>query len=150
MLAEKTESEDRVLLVSQDHDYAQMITKKIHWWNPKHNMIYKDGLNYSFEVYHSLVGDCGDHVKGISRFRKTRAMQLAEQYKTVQELLNEESEFEEHSELLMKNAKLLNVYFVQGLSFSENDQDHRKVYRFCKHYELNQIWNRYKTLNGLD
>lgn len=131
--------EDKVLLVSKDHDFKQLIDSQVHLLGYK-DELFSNGIDYSFIVYHSLVGDRTDNIKGVPYFRKNRAMELARQYKNVEELLLlcRDKDIAANEDLVLENSRLLSLRYVDVDLFWP-DMVFAKVKKFCDFFELKSL-----------
>jgi len=156
-LANTLDRSERILLVSRDHDYRQIVdlvgSDKVYLLVPgsgaKDGTLIYEPLGYNFIVYHALTGDSADNIKGIPRFKKDKAMELASKYDSVDSLLDNESDekISKFSELLKENASLLSFIEDRSIIIRLPKTDNEALKEFCEVFGLKKF---YKTNFGTE
>lgn len=114
--------EDKVLVVSSDKDFNQLLTQKgVKIYNPRKDELItkvncKELFGYSPEEtvdYLSMVGDGSDDIKGIPGVGPVRARKILDEYGTWDEYAKHHNQTS-HIEIMEKNRALIDLRFFQN------------------------------------
>lgn len=153
------QSKNKVLIVSSDKDFNQLISKRVTIFNPNKDERVnlrncKELFGYEPEEtadYLSLVGDTSDDIPGFKGIGPVKARQFLDKFGTIEESFgtgywkNEK----EAKALYLRNKLLINLqYFIEKfpmklaelpLVISGKDPCYAKYTRICKKYSLNSM-----------
>jgi 5'-3' exonuclease len=108
-----------ILLVSEDHDWEQMVKPGTGLWKPRSKSLLVGEMAYSFEVYHTLRGDPTDHIGVSGVCDDVRALELAAIYPTVEDLLKGEVSMKTHADALRLRSKLVRLYDCDWVRYED-------------------------------
>lgn len=161
LAAQNFSKNHKVVIISGDKDFNQLISKNISVYNVQKGIIYrkdnlKDYVGYSPKQcldYLSLCGDKSDNIPGYPGIGPKRAMQILDKYGSVRKYLKSADQFgkidnKKLTELMLLNRKLIGLIyfyrkFLKGTTLpylsgglSMNEEALRKQ---CKIYEINSF-----------
>lgn len=151
-LAIKTYKTEKVILVSSDKDFNQLLNKNVRIYSPRKDEIIrlencKEIFGYhSHETvdYLSMVGDTSDDIPGIPGIGPVKARKILDEYGNLSEYLKHHHQTS-HVEIIERNNKLINLFwFVQNVpleklpmkNYKSNEIKLKKFYDVCKEYSL--------------
>lgn len=124
----------KVILVSRDHDWLQLVDENVSWFNPVDNetvtnLHFNEYTGYEhahqFVSEKCLIGDSSDNIGGVDGIGKKAAPLILNHYGSVENMLNQlEGKDSTWSPPIIE----LNRYRKKMLAFAEKDSDGRKIY----------------------
>lgn len=142
----------RVLLISEDKDWLQMVRPGVHLYKPRTKQLVTEPLDFSFEVYHCFAGDAADVIKPVTGFSKAEVMGLAMTYKTMSDVMKEAKEHPGkidvnidllllNEEKLMENSRMLKLYHIEDLDikFNREEPEYAKLFALLESYEFKKL-----------
>ena len=148
---------DKVILVSSDKDFNQLLNKNVRIYNPrKEEMIRvencKDIYNYhSHETvqYLAMVGDTSDDIKGFPGIGQVKARNILDTYGSIDKYLDSDQKFrKKYQEVWDRNRKLIDLFwFISHVElkqlpikkYSNNIIKIKKFKEVCIEYSLSSF-----------
>lgn len=130
----------KVLLVSRDHDWLQLVDKNVSWFNPVYNetvnsSLFKEYTGYKeatqFVAEKCLVGDTSDNINGVMGIGAKAAPLILNHYKHPSFMI---CEIQAAGDSWIPPIKELNRYRNKLTAFAANDSDGQKI--FNRNYRL--------------
>lgn len=125
-VAKKKFPNQSILVISEDKDWEQLISPTVHMWKPRNKVLVSKPLDYSFEIFHSFLGDSVDDVKvSKSGLSKAEVVEIALEFKTVDDLLKHMKKHPKHpmaervlktEKKLKRNSELVKLYFMDKVA----------------------------------
>lgn len=151
-LAIKTYREQKIIIVSSDKDFNQLLSKNLRIFNPRKDEIVrlencKDLYGYhSHETvsYLAMVGDKSDDIPGFPGIGPVKARKILDEG-TIHRFLEDESNREKYLDVWERNRKLIDLFWFVGnvklskLPMKEYKSPELKLRKFqdvCKEYSL--------------
>lgn len=151
-LAIKTYREQKIIIVSSDKDFNQLLSKNLRIFNPRKDEIVrlencKDLYGYhSHETvsYLAMVGDKSDDIPGFPGIGPVKARKILDEG-TIHKFLEDEGNREKYLEVWERNRKLIDLFWFVGnvklekLPIKEYKSTELKLRKFqdvCKEYSL--------------
>lgn len=150
---------NKILIVSSDKDFNQLISKRITIFNP--NKDERVNLRNCKELfgyepsetadYLSLVGDTSDDIPGFKGIGPVKARQFLDKFSTIEDSFGTGywKDEKEAKELWLRNKLLIDLqYFIEKnpmkleelpLTSSSKEPCYAKYTRICKKYSLNSM-----------
>lgn len=151
-LAIKIYREQKIIIVSSDKDFNQLLSKNLRIFNPRKDEIVrlencKDLYGYhSHETvsYLAMVGDKSDDIPGFPGIGPVKARKILDEG-TIHKFLEDEGNREKYLEVWERNRKLIDLFWFVGnvklekLPIKEYKSTELKLRKFqdvCKEYSL--------------
>lgn len=110
---------EKIIIVSRDKDFHQLVSKQVHVWNPHEDKMFKflnkDGLNPKESLdYLILDGDSSDKIPGYPGVGPVKARKLIKEHGSIQSFLNSDCEFkgidkDELRTIYKRNKELIGI-----------------------------------------
>lgn len=151
-LAIKKFQSEKMILISSDKDFNQLLTNNLRIYNPrKDEMIRMDNCKELFG-YHShetveylaMVGDTSDDIKGIPGIGPVKARKILDEYGTLDKFLEHHHQTS-HVEIAERNKKLIDLRLFQKevplsklpmKKFANKEIKYKKFKEVCIEYSL--------------
>lgn len=151
-LAIKKFQSEKIILISSDKDFNQLLNKNLRIYNPRKDEIIrlencKDLFGYSPEEtvdYLSMVGDTSDDIKGIPGIGPVKARKILDEYGTLDKFLEHHHQTS-HVEIAERNKKLIDLRLFQKevplsklpmKKFANKEIKYKKFKEVCIEYSL--------------
>lgn len=146
-----TDKGKQVVLVSRDHDWLQLVSSNVVWFNPVDNETvnantfeeytgYKEAMQFVAEK--CLVGDSSDNIKGVSGIGEKAAQLILNHYDYVGYMFEE---IAKAGEDWTPPIKELNRYKKKLMEFAAEGSEGQKI--FDRNYELMSLLDKRKPSN---
>lgn len=135
---------EKVILVSSDKDFNQLLNKNVRILNPrKDETIRVDNCKELFGYhphetvqYLAMVGDTSDDIPGFNGIGPVKARKILDEYGTIYKFL-EAKPNKEYSEAWERNRKLIDLFwFVGNVPLDSLPIKKKKVFKYEKFREL--------------
>ena len=135
---------EKVILVSSDKDFNQLLNKNVRILNPrKDETIRVDNCKELFGYhphetvqYLAMVGDTSDDIPGFNGIGPVKARKILDEYGTIYKFL-EAKPNKEYSEAWERNRKLIDLFwFVGNVPLDSLPIKKKKVFKYEKFKEL--------------
>jgi len=165
-LATKLSKNDKIIIVSGDHDFLQLVDDNIMVLREGSNrkLYLKDMIINEYGVdpiklidVHSVCGDSSDNVSGISGFGDKKAIKLIIEYGTLDNLIEKSqvdenlSDIKENKEKLLLNRRLVTIITdldIKEVNKSEKNLEIVKML-FEKYLRFNSFLKRWAEFENL-
>lgn len=151
-LAIKKFQSEKMILISSDKDFNQLLSNNLRIYNPRKNeMIRMDNCKelfgyHSHETvdYLSMVGDTSDDIKGIPGIGPVKARKILDEYGTLDKFLEHHHQTS-HVEIAERNKKLIDLRLFQKevplsklpmKKFANKEIKYKKFKEVCIEYSL--------------
>lgn len=151
-LAIKKFQSEKIILISSDKDFNQLLNKNLRIYNPRKDEIIrlencKDLFGYHAHEtveYLAMVGDTSDDIKGIPGIGPVKARKILDEYGTLDKFLEHHHQTS-HVEIAERNKKLIDLRLFQKevplsklpmKKFANKEIKYKKFKEVCIEYSL--------------